>query len=217
MTDEELRALTYDKRALVKVGHMIAIKRKTRDYAINKLAPSDGTNPLMPVMRSTGAIVDGRNRLTWDDVIKYKGLFGPLNLPDTDLDFILSSEHETDLLLDGVAGQAFRNVFYNNTNAEFNKFLGFNFWKNNKNNIYDAGGNLKSDGAVMEVSDRNASLVFHSDNTVFHREKMKALYKPETTDTRSASPTSEFRLQGHLVCEKKQEIGFGSIISGSGT
>ena len=75
---------------------------------------------------------------------------------------------------------------------------------------------LKARGSIREAGDQYASIFFYSPNTVYHLENLKILYKPEYQDTNNADPTSEFRLQGYGLCNKKQEYGFGAVISDNG-
>ncbi len=224
VTDAEVRALAFDKRAEVRVKQSQAFKIGVRDYVMNKLAPGQHSSGKMPVLRTTGAVVGGRKRLTFADLINFYAEIEALNLIDADSseapnswNMILQMEHRADLMLDeaGTANHR-RNLDFDPKTGEIKRFYKLQMWENNAAPLYTSTGVLKPRGSVREAGDQHASVFFYAPNTVWHLEKLKILYKPETIDTVNADPTSEFRLQGYGLCDKKQEYGFGAIISDNG-
>mgnify|MGYP001724080351 CR=1 FL=1 len=63
-------------------------------------------------------------------------------------------------------------------------------------------------------TDFQASTFFYAPNTYYHIESVKSLYRPETTDTRSKSPTSEYRTQTYGIVDRIEDFGVGAILSG---
>lgn len=214
--DAEVRNLQFDKRSEVRVKQFEAFKLGIRDYTLNKLAPNANAVG-MPVLRTTGADDGkGRLRLTYADLINFYSIIKTLNLPNPEgLQFILSSNHQQDLIQDRASTNNYRDGI--RINPQTGELLGFymlNLWENNQNPVYGADGVLKGIGEATVNTDRDASTFFYSPNTVYHLDKLKILYDPEVTDTRSADPTSEIRIQAYGLVDKIQDYGFGALVSG---
>ena len=215
--DAEIRGLNYDKRNATRLAHTQSMRRGIRDHVMFKLAPSVSNNVDMPVMRTTGTAIGTRYRLSFADLIKYLELIKGLNLPDESQYFmILSPEHSTDLMIDRDSAQYFadKNIFFDVTTGKVKSVMGFKFFENNAVLAYAADGTKKAKGAALGSTDRRASLFFYAPNSVYHLDSVKILYKPETIDTNSADPKSEFRLQGHGLIDRVVDYGFGAIVSG---
>jgi len=215
--DAEIRGLNYDKRNATKLAHTQSMKRGIRDHVMFKLAPAVSNNLDMPVMRTTGPAIGSRNRLSFADLIKYLELIKALNLPDESQYFmILCPEHSTDLILDRDSAQYFadKNIFFDITTGKVKSVMGFKFFENNAVLAYAADGTKKAKGSAMGSTDRRASMFFYAPNSVYHIHDVKILYKPETIDTNSADPKSEFRLQAYGLIDRVVDYGFGAIVSG---
>lgn len=216
--DAEIRALAYDKRSAVRIKHAEAFKIGIRNHVLHKLAPDAHLEGKMPVLRTTGELVNGRKRLTFADLVAFREAIRSLNLPLENMyDLILCPEHSTDLLLDRDAAKDFAtNLFLDPVSGKIKSFLGFNFFENNQAVMYDSAGKKKAQGAVSATGDMAASVFYYGPNTVYHLEQVKILYKPETIDTKSADPKSEFRTQTYGLVDRVVDYGFGAIISGAG-
>lgn len=213
--DAEVRYLTHDKRSTVRMKHSEAWKIGMRNYVMQKLAPAaDGVG--LPVLRTSGAVVNGRKRLTYADMIDFWAAVEALNLNDKSaFNLILCNEHKTDLIQDRGAVNNYRDIRIDEKTGQLIGFYTLNLHSNNFNPKYAADGTLKALGAAAVATDKNASTFFYAPNTVHHIEKVKVIYKPEHQDTKSADPTSEFRLQSYGLTDKVQEYGFGAIVSGN--
>jgi len=216
--DAEIRYLAYDKRNEVRIRHAEAMKLGIRDHVMWKLAPDDGSNAKMPVIRTTGeSDGTGRLRLTFEDMVKYLERVKRLNLKNmNELFMILCPEHVTDLILDNNSAKFFsdKQIYYDTTTGAVRSIMGFKFFENNAVLAYDINGAKKPKGAILNTTDRVASLMFAAEETVYHIDSVKILYSPETQDTRSADPTSEFRLQTYGLVDRRRDVGFGAVISG---
>ena len=216
--DAEIRYLAYDKRNEVRVRHSAAMKRGIRDHVMWKYAPGDNTNASMPVIRTTGENDGvGRLRLTFKDMVQYLETVKKLNLENMDeLYMILCPEHTTDLILDNNSARFFsdKQIYFDVATGKVRSIMGFKFFENNAVLAYDSAGVKKPKGAILGATDRVASLMFAAEETVYHIDSVKILYRPETQDTRSADPTSEFRLQTYGLVDRRRDYGFGAVISG---
>lgn len=216
--DAEARALAFDKRNEVRKEHTASFKRGIRNHVLWKLAPNDATNANMPVMRTTGANDgNGRKRLTFADLVQYLEKVRMLNLPNADECYmVLCPEHATDLILDRDSAAYFANkeIFFDMTTGKVKSIMGFKFFENNAVLAYDNTGAKKAKDAALVGTDRRASLFFYAPNTFYHLDSTKILYKPETIDTESADPTSEFRTQTYGIVDRIENYGVGAIVSG---
>lgn len=225
VTDAELRAMAFDKEAEIRVLHSDSFKLGVRDYVMQKLAPANNVSRKMPVIRTSGDAVDvlddagnvlgQRKKLTYSDMIKWYALIEGLNLPNKDqLYSIICAEHRQDLIDDRSSTNNYRDIEIDKSTGEIKRLFKLKFFENNHNVNYKASGDLVADGAVAENTDRNASIFFYAPNTVYHIEAVKTLYKPMEQDTRSKDPKSEFRLHTYGLCDKRQDHGFGAMVSG---
>ena len=95
-------------------------------------------------------------------------------------------------------------------------FMGIKFFENNDCPFYNAETAKKvAEGTKPSAeTDFQASTFFYAPNTYYHIESVKSLYRPETTDTRSKSPTSEYRTQTYGIVDRIEDFGVGAILSG---
>lgn len=215
--DAEIRALAYDKRSEVRIKHAEAFKIGYRDHAVWKMAPDDDTVAAMPVVRTTGGNDgNGRKRLLFVDLVQYLERVKALNLPKEDeFHMVLCPQHQTDLILDRDSAAYFANkeIFFDMKTGKVKSVMGFKFWDNNAAVAYAGDGTKKAKGAAMGATDQYGSLFFYGPNTVKHIDKVKPLYKPENTDTRSKDPVSEFRIQTYGLLDRIVDYGFGALVS----
>jgi hypothetical protein len=216
-TDAELRAMAFDKEAAIRVEHGNSFKIGVRDYVLNKLAPSKNVDGKMPVIRTTGEVFNGRKRLTYNDLNDF--LFNRLaeiNFSDPNgLYMVLTNEHKADLIHDRANTNFYRDLEVDPNTGALKRFFNIKFFENAAAPIYGSNGVLKAMKATPAAGDQKASILFYAPNTVYHIEQVQVLFKDMKTDTRSKDPISEVRLHTYGLCDKKQEIGFGAIISGN--
>ncbi|AKK73782.1 hypothetical protein OK18_15260 [Chryseobacterium gallinarum] len=214
-TDAELRAMAFDKEAALRVEHTNSFKIGVRDYALSKLAPKEHTAGKMPVIRTTGEEFNGRKRLTYADLNRF--LFEELvklNLKDKNQFYLtLDDMHKADLVHDRANTNNYRDLEIDKNTGELKRFFNLQIFENTVTPKYNAQGILKSLGSTPAAGDQSASVFFYAPNTVYWIEAVKTLLKPMAQDTRSKDPTSELRLHCYGLCDKKQDHGFGAIIS----
>ncbi|OWP83887.1 hypothetical protein BWK59_08195 [Flavobacterium davisii] len=214
-TDSEARNLAFNKESAIKEEHFKSFKIGVRDYALNKLAPSEHKAGKMPVIRTTGAVVNGRKRLTYADMLNFLEEVGSLNLTDQEaLQMVLNTTHRMDLMHDEAGTANHRNnLVFDPLTGKIKRFYNLNLFENATTPLYGSNGKLKSLGSATVQGDQKGSIFFYQPNTVYHIEDVKVQYKPMSGDTRSADPKSELRLHAYGLCDKVQEHGFGAIIS----
>jgi hypothetical protein len=215
VSDAELRAMAFDKDSAVRNEHTNSWKIGVRDYVLHKLAPSKGSK-YMPVMATTGEVVNGRKRLTYRDLIDFYNKLQLLNLKDMKSWFmVLSDEHVADLILDRASTKNNRDIVIDQNTGQLIRFYKIKFFENNDCPYYDSKLQLKSHGSTPTRGDQKASIFYYAPNTVYHIEGVQVLKKDRKTDTRSKDPKDEIRLHSYGLCDKKQAHGFGAIVSGN--
>lgn len=214
-TDEELRAMAFDKESAIRKAHTDMFKLGVRDYALHKIAPAQNVDGKMPVIRTSGEAVNGRKRLTYDDLNTF--LFQhitALNLTNKQAMYlVLSDEHKADLIHDRANTNHYRDLEIDRNTGELKRFFNLQIFENTQTPLYGENGKLKSLGATKVNKDQYCSLFFYAPNTVYHIEGVTVLAKPMRQDTRSKRPMSEVRLHTWGLCDKIEEYGFGAIVS----
>lgn len=222
-TDDEIRNLSFDKRAVIRTKHNESFQVGIRNHILHKLAPKDNTIPAMPVLVTTGDDDgSGRLRLCFVDLVNLSQTVKEMNLPVQDQFYVvLSPQHMTDLLLDKNASKYFydRTFYADPITGKPRAFMGLKFYENNDTPYYDpetkkivAEGTIPTKGTHFQ-----ASTFFYAPNTYYYLQSVKSLYKPETTDTRSVSPTSEYRTQTYGIVDRIEDFGMGAIVSAKAT
>lgn len=215
VTDAEMRALAFDKESEMMRLHQESFRIGTRNYCMRKIAPlKDGTGT--PVLRTTGADDGtGRKKLLYSDLLKFYIAITGLNLINEAAGYmILTPEHQQDLLEDRASTNNYRDIVINPATGNIERFFTLKFFQNNHTVKFNGSGELVTDGAVPEATDRNGSLFYYAPNIVYHIESVETLYKPLKIDTRNPDPTAEFRIHTYGLCDKKQEYGVGALVSG---
>lgn len=216
-TDAELRNMAYDKAAAIRVEHTNSFKIGVRRYSLNKMAPKQNVANKMPVIRTTGASFNGRLRMTYADLNRF--LFEELvklNLTAKDQYFlVLDDLHKSDLVYDRGETSNYRDLEIDKNTGELKRFFNLQLFENTETPKYTAGGVLKSLGAAPAAGDQGSSVFYYAPNTVYHIDSVTTLAKEMKTDTRSKNPTAEVRLHCYGLADKRQEHGFGAIVSGN--
>lgn len=217
-TDDEIRYLAFDKRSVIRTKHNEAFQVGIRNHVLHKLAPAENSET-MPIFRTTGEKdINGRLRLCYKDLVDLATIVKTWNLPVSDAMYmVLSPLHMGDLLLDKDAAKYFydRTFYVDPVTGKMKGFMGLKFFENNDCPFYDADTAKKvAEGAKpSSATDFQASTFFYAPNTYYHLESVKSLYKPETTDTRSKSPTSEYRTQTYGIVDRIEDFGIGALLS----
>ncbi|GIJ95145.1 hypothetical protein CAPN002_23630 [Capnocytophaga stomatis] len=214
-TDEELRAMAFDKEAAIRVEHTNIFKLGVRDYAIHKIAPKKNVDGKTPVIRTTGEVINGRKRLTYNDLNTFLFQYiTELNLTNQQACYlVLSNEHKADLVHDRANTNNYRDLEIDRNTGELKRFFNLQIFENTPTPLYGRDGNMKSMGSVKASGDQSGSIFFYAPNTVYHIEGVTVLAKPMRQDTRSKRPKAEVRLHTWGLCDKRQEHGFGAIVS----
>ncbi len=98
ITDDEMYALSYDKKKSVLERHKSKMEETIHERAIHALAPS-GHTTATPVLLTTGeASSDGRLKLRLKDIIELKKAWDKAKVPTKGRILVLCPDHVADLL-----------------------------------------------------------------------------------------------------------------------
>jgi hypothetical protein len=205
VTIAEVRGLTYDLQAELRLRHMRALKRKTRDYLVHALAPAANA--------AKEFVIDMEATMSYAEIVKAGTKLREINVDPSDCILILSPKHVEALAIQQGPGSAIREVLVSEKDGSPKAFAGFGgVYTHNVMPYYDTDSEKTAFGAVVAEDDRQASVIIHAPETVFHRENVVVFFKPKEDDTRSADPGTEFRLGGYFVADKIEPIGFVALL-----
>ncbi len=208
ITDDELYALSYDKKATVIERHKEKMKEAIYSRAIHAIAPTQDTTAT-PVITTTGATSDGRKILTTQDVVRLKKAFDKNKVPKAGRILVLCSDHIADLLQND---QKFAQQYYNYETGKVAKLYGFEIYEYDDCPYYNAGTLKKiAYGAAPGATDTQASIAFAPLRMMKANGSMKT-YASEAKD----NPTTQENLisfRTYSICLPLKEEAMGAIVS----
>jgi hypothetical protein len=217
VTKEEIRTSALNRGGILAQKSSEAIAASWIEKNIHNLAPDDDTDDVFnPVINTTGADRgDGRKRMLVTDLVGFREPFNKLNLlKPNELHMILCPEHLTDLMLDALQYQAFRDIYTKTESGEPMANHGWKFFWNTYKNHYSAAGAKLAYGAAVGGTDVPASTVFYAPHTIKSIANITHHYKSLEEDTRNNPPKTEMRFTGNATIGKLYDLGFGAIKSG---
>jgi hypothetical protein len=208
ITDDEMYALSYDKKASVIERHQEALKEKIYSRAIHAIAPG-GNVKATPVLLTSGAVADGRKTLTLQDVVALKKAFDKNKVPKTGRILVLCSDHIADLLQNE---QKFAQQYYNYETGKVAKLFGFEIYEYDDCPYYNASTLKKlAYGAVPADTDSQASVAFSPTRMMKANGTVKA-YASEAKD----NPETQENLlnyRAYSICLPLKDEAMGAIVS----
>lgn len=93
--------LAYNKLESVLSQHRNTLRKAVSSKAIHAFAPSEDTENT-PVIQTTGQAVNGRKRMTFEDLLTLKERFDTAEIPLEERYIVLHPKHVTDLLLEDI-------------------------------------------------------------------------------------------------------------------
>jgi len=210
ISDDSLYALSYDKINTVKSKHAKAIDQKKYDKAIHSFGPADGTNPKMPVIKTTGDNDGtGRKRLIRADILSLKKACDDLKMPKKGRRLVLSNDHINDILL---FDQAFKDQYYNYTSGKIANMYGFEVYEYTDTPLYAASTSTKKAfGSTPVAGDYNASIMFSMARVAKAKGWVKMYYSESKTDP--GTQTNRVNFRHYYIAMPTREEGRGAIIS----
>lgn len=209
VTDAELFALAYDKKSSVMTDHLTALQLQRVKMGLWNLCPASHSSNA-PVIKTTGASVNGRKRMTLEDLINFREQFVKTIQSDEDLYIVLCQEHCSDIML---YDQAFRDRFNNTESGKLiNSIQGFKAFQNLNNPIFNNTTYVKKAiGAAAAGTDTVASVAYTTKNAMRCTGSVSVYYQDASID-----PINRQSLFGAAVYNLVSPVtakGIGAIIS----
>ena len=199
--------LAYNKLESVISGHRGILRAKTGEKAAHAYAPSVDSL-FTPVINTTGESVNGRKRITIEDILQLKERFDDFDLPLENRFLVLNPKHLTDLILLDV--KTFKDI------ADFENGLprriaGFGVLQFSKPAYYKiATGEKVSFGSVInDETDTFSSLSFQTDEVMKADGTVKMYKRDDDPEQRGSIVGFDKRFIALPIRNK----GIGSILS----
>lgn len=219
VTNDELRAISYDKMAVTLDLHMNAISDKAAKRAAFNLAATNDAYIKTTTGNSDGRAV-AKKRMTPDDIINITEITsitadeGGPDFPEGEMIGVLDPRHVADLQkLD----QKFENQWKDAKTGELFPYNGIMIMKFNNNARYTADGDgtftRKAFGAAYDAANDLHSSLFFLPSRAFAAADAnpEMFYKIKTTDPQYRANTVGFQ-HWNIVAKKKID-GFYQIVS----
>lgn len=208
ITDDELYALSYDKMQNVKESHSNALVKNRLKKAIHAFAPAeDSANT--PVLLTSGATVNGRKRLVWEDLVNLRQAYTDAEIEIEGLRLVLCSDHVNDLLLQDTS---FQKSYANFKDGIITNQLGFEIREYSVNPYFDAATKKKlSFGALPTETSSRASVVFPISKVGKASGKTKMYFSEAKTDPQNQRNMINFR--NYFIALPLITQGFAAVVS----
>ena len=206
ITDDELYSISYDKIARVKESHANAITDSKFMKAAHSIAPTKASGSI--TIATTGDTVDGRKRLTREDIISLKKEFDKKKVPVAGRRLVLCTDHVNDLLM---LDQKFADQYYNYTSGKISMMYGFEVYEF-ANCPYFSTAGAKS--ALGSTTGNQASFAFYSQRVFKATGSTKMYYSEAVTDPANQHNTINFR--HYFIAMPKKTDAVGTIYSAAG-
>lgn len=209
ITDDELRAASYDKMASVVERHKESIDKTKYARAIHALAPASHATAT-PVILTTGASAGTRKRITATDIISLKALFDAQKVPTAGRILVLSTDHVNDLLL---LDQKFADQYHNYSTGKISNLYGFEVYEYTDNPYYTQTKAKVAYGAVPAATEFMASVAFYAPRMM----KVTGSTKAYLSEAKSNPTTQENLLnyRHYFICLPLKNEAIGAIASAS--
>lgn len=160
VTNDELRAISYDKMASVQERHRDALREIIAQRGIHAIAPDENATDI-PVIKTTGASDGTRLKMTFADLLNLKRQFDKMGIPTQDRILVLCSDHVNDLL---ETEQKFKEHYnINQTDGKICRLYGFDIYEYDGTPYYTMStGKKLAWGAVAAATDSRASVAFYA-------------------------------------------------------
>lgn len=211
VSDDQLYAISYDKFSSDVERHGEAILEVKYKKAAHALAPQSHTEKT-PVIKTSGATVDGVKVITRSDVIKLKAAFDKMGVPEDGRILVLCSDHVNQLL---DSDQKFRDQYYNYESGKIFKMYGFEIFEYVNCPFYSATGVKLGFKVAAGSTDHRASFAFYSPRMFKAQGATKMYYSEAAKNPTTQESLVNFR-HFYIVLPKKLEA-IGAIYSWDGS
>lgn len=209
ITDDEVRALSYDKMASVIERHREAMDNAKYTKAIHALAPNGNTS-VTPVLLTSGAndASGVRRVITRADIIAMKKKFDDMKVPVSGRILVLCNEHVNDLL---ASDQKFADQYYNYTSGKIANMYGFEIYEYQDCPYYNVTTKTKIAYGASVSGHKQASIVFYAPRMMKANGTTKTYMSEAKSDPQNQQNLINFRT--YSICLPMKEECIGAIVS----
>lgn len=179
LSDDQAMGASYSKIDAVTKAHRDDITEAKYAKAIHSLAPqADDANNVF-VINATGDEVTpgGRRKLLWKDLVTARRRMDAAKLKKKGRRIVFCNDHVNDLLEDNSSKYADKLADYLAGSLK-GVLAGFEVYENIDNPHYTAAGVKRPWGAVLNSTDKQATVIFHPENVVKKTGFTKQYYSP---------------------------------------
>lgn len=213
VTDDEIQHLAYDKIKKVQEKHTKAIMNVKHQKALHALCPAADT-ATTPIIVTTGPDDGaGRKRMIYKDLLTLVTAMNNAGIGMESRVLVLSAEHHTDLILEGLETNNNEKAKLANVRAGKleNFILGMQpYWYVNAPWVVKSTKVKKAFGAVPAGTDSQASVVFVADDMF----KAMGSTKQYTKQPEPSTQQWEYNVRHHYLVMPRKVRAVAAIING---
>lgn len=209
ITDDEVRAISYDKMASVIERHKEAIDAARYSKAIHALSPNSNA-ALTPVLLTTGANDSAgvRRMITRSDIIALKKKFDTMKVPVSGRILVLCVDHVNDLLTND---QKFSEQYYNYSTGKISNMYGFEVYEYQDCPYFDNNTLAKIAWGSSTVGHYQASVAFYAPRMMKANGTTKTYLSEAKNDPQNQQNLINFRT--YSICLPMKSECIGAIVS----
>ena len=208
LSDDQIMGASYDRIDPATKGHVKSISSSKFKKAIHAIAPSADSVDT-PVIVATGADVNGRPTLTYDDLVTAKDKLDKSGgeCPAEDRVLVLCNTHWNDLLRDR---NRYGDKLVNYTTGDVAPIIaGFKIFQYVGMPLFTSAGAKKAYGAIKEAGDVDVSVFFQEDVIAKKTGDTKQYYSPAANDPETQ--TNKLNYRHYFIATPMQVKHVGAI------
>lgn len=161
LSDDQIIGASYDKIDVATRSHTVSITSTKYRKALHAQAPASHTANT-PVLTPTGALVNGRHKLTFQDLTDLQKAFDDMECPEEGRRLVLCSDHWNDL--QNIGGTDAKEIMTYKTGSLVPMLAGFEIYKAVAPPRYTSGGVKVAFNAAAPAGSVRASVAFWTGN-----------------------------------------------------
>ncbi|MGE4345933.1 MAG: hypothetical protein AB7D46_00820 [Flavobacteriaceae bacterium] len=211
LSDDQAMGASYPKIDAVTRSHRDDITEAKYAKAIHALAPQQDDANNVFVINATGDEVTpgGRRKLLWKDLVTARRRMDAAKLKKKGRRIVFCNDHVNDLLEDNSSKYADKLADYLAGNLK-GVLAGFEVYENIDNPFYTTGGVKRPWGAVLNPTDKQATVIFHPENVVKKTGFTKQYFAPSASDPEHQ--TNRLNYRHYFIAVPVMEKYAGAII-----
>lgn len=205
----EVIQYSFQQLESVIMGHRNELRAKTAEKAAHAYSP-DGDTAETPVLTTSGAIYNGRKRLTFDDILGLKERFDAKEVPLEERYLVLHPSHVTDLI--SLDTKGFKDIT-DLVNGQPKRFAGFGILQFSRMPLYDLSSLEKMPFGTVATADTGFCSFAFQANEVMKADGDVFMYSTENDPKERATIVG---FDKRFIAVPIRNVGIGAIVSAKG-